>query len=119
VKKDQSGGFTTDRQCSKWKLNYINNFKSDLLLTFGFIELHYKFNRQPEPVTFPKNPTNKPITQNARKSNSSTTKKTQHSSHAAPTEQDNYVSNVIRVFWIKKMKKKKKQKNLWAEKLVD
>jgi hypothetical protein len=34
-------------------------------------------------------------------------KKTQHSSHAAPTEQDNYVSNVIRVFWIKKMKIKK------------
>jgi hypothetical protein len=31
------------------------------------------------------------------KSNSSTTKKNQHSSHTAPTEQDN-VSNVIRVF---------------------
>jgi len=58
----------------KWKLNYINNFKRDLLLTFGFIELHYKFNHEPEPI-FPKNTTNKPITQNARKTNSSTTKK--------------------------------------------
>jgi hypothetical protein len=60
----------------KWKLNYINNFKNDLLQTFGFIALHYKFNHEPEPI-FPK----KSYRQTYRskrtqmKSNSSTTKK--------------------------------------------
>jgi hypothetical protein len=29
------------------------------------------------------------------------------------------VSNVIPVFWIKKMKKEKSQNNLWAEMFVD